>query len=154
MHPPLALNFAHQRHQGFLDGLAEAGLGLQAAWRIGPAVDRRSGLAAAQQLMGLAQRPTAMVVDNNLGGIGVLRGLLDLGLTLGRDVSVVVHGVIPGDSLLAGLDATTVTQPTAHATGVTMAEMVLRLLQAPQAGPYQVLRQPELVPGQTTGRRG
>ena len=154
VHSPLALNFAHQRHQGFLDGLAEAGLGLQAAWRIGPAVDRRSGLAAAQQLMGLAQRPTAMVVDNNLGGIGVLRGLLDLGLTLGRDVSVVVHGVIPGDSLLAGLDATTVTQPTAHATGVTMAEMVLRLLQAPQAGPYQVLRQPELVPGQTTGRRG
>ncbi|WP_342618860.1 substrate-binding domain-containing protein [Rhodoferax sp. GW822-FHT02A01] len=153
VHSPLELNFAMQRHTGFMRGMAQAGLSFDPAWLSGPAVDRRGGRAAVQALMGLAHPPTAIVVDNNLGGIGVMRGLMDMGVTLGKEVSVVVHGVIPADSLLAGLDATMVTQPTAHNTGTTMAEMVLQVLRDPLAGPYQVLRQPELVAGQTTGPR-
>lgn len=153
VHSPLELNFARQRHYGFLQAMDRAGLPFNPVWLAGPAVDRRSGRAAVQALMELAQPPTAVVVDNNLGGIGVLRGLMDLGLRLGKDISVVVQGVIPSDSLLAGLDATMVIQPTAHRTGVSMAEMVLQVLRAPDAGPYQVLRQPELVVGQTSGAR-
>jgi LacI family transcriptional regulator len=152
VHSPLALNFAAQRHRGYLLGLQEAGLTFDSAWLAGPAVDRRSGHQAAQSLMGLPNSPTAIVVDNNLGGIGVLRGLLDRGLGLGKDVSVVVHGVIPQDSLLSGLDVTTVTQPTAETTGKTMADMVLQVLREPERGPFQLLRQPELVLGQTSGR--
>ncbi|RFO96210.1 LacI family transcriptional regulator [Rhodoferax lacus] len=151
VHSPLLLNFAWQRHRGFLAGLQEAGLSFDPACLAGPAVDRRSGREAVQALMALNQPPTAIVVDNNLGGIGVMRGLMDRGLRLGKDISVVVHGVIPADSLLAGLDATMVTQPTAHSTGVTMADMVLQVLREPAAGPFQMLRQPELVVGQTTG---
>lgn len=151
VHSPLELNFAQQRHHGFMEALQESGLRFNPAWLAGPAVDRRSGRAAIQALMALPQAPTAVVVDNNLGGIGVLRGILEMGLSLGKDVSVVVHGVIPNDSLLAGLDATMVTQPTAYNTGVCMAEMVLQVLREPGAGPLQVLRQPELVVGQTTG---
>jgi DNA-binding LacI/PurR family transcriptional regulator len=62
--------------------------------------------------------------------------------------------VIPADSLLAGLEPTMVTQPTAQRTGETMAEMVLQVLREPERGPIQLLRQPELVIGQTTGSRG
>ncbi len=152
-HSPLELNFALQRQRGFLLALQEAGLAFDPAWLAGPAVDRRGGRAAVQALMALPKRPTAIVVDNNLGGIGVLRGLMDAGLVLGRDISVVVHGVIPSDSFLAGLSPTMVIQPTAHSTGVAMAEMVLQVLHAPGAGPYQLLRQPDLVVGQTTGAR-
>jgi LacI family transcriptional regulator len=79
---------------------------------------------------------------------------MDRGLTLGKDISVVVHGVIPSDSLMAGLEPTMVTQPTAHRTGETMAEMVLQVLREPERGPFQLLRQPELVVGQTSGSRG
>jgi LacI family transcriptional regulator len=153
VHSALALNFALQRHCGFLAGLQAAGLAFDPACLAGPAVDRRSGHEAVQALMGLPNPPSAIVVDNNLGGIGVLRGLLDRGLVLGKDVSVVVHGVIPADSLLAGLDITMVTQPTAQSTGETMAEMVLQVLREPARGPYQLLQQPELVVGQTTGKR-
>jgi LacI family transcriptional regulator len=153
VHSPLALNFAAQRHSGFQAGLREAGLAFDPAWLAGPAVDRRSGHDAVQALIALPNRPTAVVVDNNLGGIGVLRGLMDQGLVLGKDISVVVQGVIPSDSLLAGLDVTMVTQPTAQITGETMAEMVLRVLREPENGPFQLLRQPELVIGQTTGRK-
>jgi LacI family transcriptional regulator len=151
VHSPLELNFAQQRHRGFLQALEQSGLSFDAAWLAGPAVDRRSGRTAVQKLMAQAHKPTAVVVDNNLGGIGVLRGLMEMGLQLGKDISVVVQGLIPQDSLLAGVDATMVVQPTAHATGVGMAEMMLQVLRAPEQGPYQVLRQPELVLGQTTG---
>ncbi len=151
VHSPLELNFAFQRHRGFLDALHEAQCPFNPAWLVGPASDRRSGLIAAKQLLDLPLCPTAIVVDNNLGGVGVLRGLMNEGIVLGRDISVVVHGVIPRDTLLFGLDVTMVTQPTAHSTGVAMAEMVLQVLNDPHAGPYHVLRQPELVSGSTTG---
>jgi LacI family transcriptional regulator len=153
VHSPLALNFAMQRHQGFQLALKAAGLAFDAAWLAGPAVDRRGGREAVQALMALPNPPTAIVVDNNLGGIGVMRGLMDLGLALGQDVSVVVQGVIPADSLLLGLEPTMVVQPTAHRTGETMADMVLQVLREPQQGPFQMLRQPELVLGQTSARR-
>ena len=148
------MNFALQRHRGFQTALREAKLEFDPDWLAGPAVDRRSGREAVQAMMALPNPPTAIVVDNNLGGIGVMRGLMDLGLVLGKDISVVVHGVIPADSLLAGLEPTMVTQPTAHRTGETMAEMVLQVLREPGRGPFQLLRQPELVIGQTTGSRG
>jgi LacI family transcriptional regulator len=153
VHSPLALNFAVQRHCGFLVGLQEAGLTFDPAWLAGPAVNRRSGHDVVHALLALPNPPTAIVVDNNLGGIGVLRGLLDMGVALGKEVSVVVQGVIPADSLLAGLDVTMVTQPTAQSTGEAMADMVLRVLREPEAGPFQLLRQPELVLGQTTGSK-
>ena len=151
VHSPLELNFALQRHHGFLAGLMEAGLVFDPTWLAGPAVDRRRGREAVHSLMATAHAPTAIVVDNNLGGIGVMRGLMDLGLVLGQDVSVVVHGVIPSDSLLAGLEPTMVTQPTAHRSGVAMADMVLQVLR--ERGPFHLLRQPELVVGQTSGPR-
>jgi LacI family transcriptional regulator len=154
VHSPLELNFALQRHRGFLAGMQEAGLVFDPAWRAGPAVDRRTGREVVQMLLALPHPPTAIVVDNNLGGIGVMHGLMDRGLALGKDISVVVHGVIPADSLMAGLEPTMVTQPTAHRTGETMAEMVLQVLREPERVPFQLLRQPELVVGQTTGRRG
>lgn len=153
VHSPLALNFAFQRHRGFVRAMQEGGLAFDAAWQVGPAIDRRSGQAALHALMGLRKRPSAIVVDNNLGGIGVLRGLMDMGCALGHDMSVVVHGLIPSDSLLGGVEPTMVIQPTANSTGMTMADMVLQILQAPATGPLQVLHMPELVVGQSTGKR-
>ena len=151
IHSPLELNFAFQRHRGFAAAMQAANLPFPDTFQVGASSDRRSGLEAVKKLMDLPLRPTAIVVDNNLGGIGVLRGLLDAGLTLGVDVSVVVHGVIPSDTFLFGLDVTTVTQPTAHTTGVAMAEMVLQVCNSSQGSPLQQLRQPELVVGSTTG---
>ena len=57
-----------------------------------------------------------------------MRGLLDMGVALGKEVSVVVQGVIPADFLLAGLDVTMITQPMAQSPGETMADMELRVL--------------------------
>ncbi len=151
VYSPLELNFAFQRHRGFVSALRQAGLECAESCQVGPAVDRRSGLEAVTRILALPERPTAIVVDNNLGGIGVLRGLMDAGVQPGQDVSVIVHGGIPSDTLLFGVNVTTVTQPTAHASGVTMAEMILQLLRNPELGPPQILRNSALVLGSTTG---
>jgi LacI family transcriptional regulator len=92
-----------------------------------------------------------VLVDNNLGGVGLIRGLMDAGLRVGQDISVVVHGDIPQDTLLTGLNVTTVTQPTPQTTGIALAEMVMQVLRDPESGPYQLLRQPALQVGSSSG---
>jgi LacI family transcriptional regulator len=151
VHAPLALNFAFQRHRGYVSALNAAGLEPLPHYCIGGVNDRRSGLQAAARLLALTPRPTAVLVDNNLGGVGLIRGVMDAGLRVGKDISVVVHGDIPQDTLLTGLNVTTVTQPTPQTTGFALAEVVMQVLHKPQEGPFQLLRQPELQVGTSTG---
>ncbi len=151
VHAHLELSFAFQRHRGFQHALAQAGLQCSPDQVVGNVIDRRSGAEAVKQILALKPFPTAIVVDNNLGGIGVLQGLKDAGLKVGRDVSVVVHGDIPVDVLTTGLEVTTVKQLTPHDTGSALAEMVLQVLNKPQGGPYQILKKSVLVVGFTSG---
>ena len=151
VHAALALNFAYQRHAGFVNAMQKLGLVCPAECMLGAFADKRGGLFAVSQLLALKHRPTAIVVDNNLAGIGVVRGLLDAGIDLGKEMSVVVHGELPNDSLLSDMSITLVTQPTAHDSGVTMAEMVLQLLKGGDQKPMHDLRQSTLTVGSTTG---
>ncbi|QDL55988.1 LacI family DNA-binding transcriptional regulator [Rhodoferax aquaticus] len=147
VHAPLELNFASQRHVGFLAALRAAGLDCPLSYQVSGVNDRRGGLGAVARLLALEAPPTAIVVDNNLGGVGVIRGLMDAGIRVGADVSVVVHGDIPSDTLLPGMHVTTVSQATPYQSGQTMGDMLVRVLKHPEAGPYQVLRQPALIIG-------
>ncbi|MGQ0710062.1 MAG: substrate-binding domain-containing protein [Rhodoferax sp.] len=150
-HAPLELNFAYQRHRGFMTALERVDLQCPPQHQLGGVIDRRSGLEAAQRILALNPRPTAVVVDNNLGGVGVLRGLANAGIRLGQDMSLVVHGDVPPDTLLYGLEVTTVSQPTARRSGETLAEMALQVVHGDSHAPLQILRAPVLVVGSTTG---
>jgi LacI family transcriptional regulator len=152
VHAPLELNFAHQRHDGFLRGMAEAGLAVRPEYLVLGSLDRRGGYAAGLHLLTLVERPTAVLVDNNLGGVGVVRALLETGLVIGRDMSVVVNDGIPQDTLLMGHDIAAVTQPTAYESGATMADMLLSLIEGKPLDRPQVLLQPKFVAGASIGR--
>lgn len=151
VHAPLSLNFAFQRHRGFLDALRRERLSCPLHYQVGGVANKRGGALAASQLLAQSPRPTAVVVDNNLAGIGLIRGLMDAGVQVGRDISVVVHGEFPDDTLLSALPITLVTQPTARASGEAMAEMVLEMLRDESARPLQILRSSSLAVGSTTG---
>jgi LacI family transcriptional regulator len=114
--------------------------------------DRRSGYAAVEKLLLLPRRPSAILVDNNIGGVGVLHALLNAGMVLGRDVSVVVDGGNPTDTLLHQIDVAAVMQPTPAESGKTMAEMLLQLIagEKPKEGEH-VLLQPQFVSGKSVG---
>ncbi|WEF32306.1 substrate-binding domain-containing protein [Pseudoduganella chitinolytica] len=146
---PLTLNFARQRRDSFIASLDAAGLAPDPRCVVESAIDRRSGYQAMQQLLAVAPRPTAVIVDNHLSGVGAVRALLDAGLRIGTDISLIVWGSMA--DTLAGLDVTTIDQPDARAAGAKMAQMLLARLAGTPAANLQELWQPRLVAGSTVG---
>ncbi|QBE63541.1 substrate-binding domain-containing protein [Pseudoduganella lutea] len=147
---PLTLNFARQRRDSFIHCLTYAGLAADPRLLIESAIDRRSGYQAMQQLLAEAERPTAVIVDNHLSGVGAVRALLDAGVGIGSDMSLVVWGRMA--DALAGLDVATIDQPDARAAGARMGAMLLALLEGAPAASLQELWQPVLLPGASVGR--
>jgi LacI family transcriptional regulator len=147
---PRTLNFARQRRDSFVQCLAEAGLVADPRYLIESAIDRRSGYGAMQQLLEGSPRPTAVIVDNHLSGVGAVRALLDAGIAIGQDISLVVWGRMA--DALAGLDVATIDQPDARAAGAKMGTMLLALLEGAPAASLQELWQPVLLPGATIRR--
>lgn len=156
VHVPLHYNFASQRHAGYVQAMRENGLEVDPAWVQGGGLDRRDGYQATQVLLQLNPRPTAVVVDNNIGGVGLLRALLDAGVAIGREISVIVNEGLPEDTLFDGPSVAAVAQPTPYRSGQTIGDMVRDMLQqrsskeAPGA-PTQILRQPEFTDGDSIG---
>ncbi len=149
---PLDMNFACQRKEGYLACMAEAGLTPDPRYMIPNTMDRRSGYQGMQQLLECSPRPTAVVVDNHLSGVGAMRALLDAGIEVGKDISIIVWGSMA--DTLAGIDVTTVDQPDPRAAGAKMIDMLLALAAGAAPETLQVLWQPVLVPGATVGRPG
>lgn len=151
VHAPLTYNFAHQRRAGFVRGMRAARLPMPPEYERLAGLDRRSGYAACMDLLNLAPRPTAIIVDNNLCGVGVVRALMQSGITVGKEVSVVVHDGVPTDTLLIGQEIAAIDQPTARDSGTTMAGMLLALIERKRLRERHVLRQPVFVPGRSLG---
>jgi LacI family transcriptional regulator len=132
-----------------MQAMAGAGLAVDPRHLVGDTLDRRSGHQAMQQLLACSPRPTAVIVDNHLSGIGAVRALVDAGITLGRDMSIIVWGQLA--DTLACSDVTTIDQPEPRKAGARMVEMLLALVNGTPAAQLQELWQPVLVPGTTVG---
>ncbi|HMC48562.1 MAG TPA: substrate-binding domain-containing protein, partial [Caballeronia sp.] len=147
---PLELNFACQRSESFLAAMSGAGLAIDPRYLIADTLDRRSGHHAMLQLLACSPRPTAVIVDNHLSGVGAVRALLDAGVDIGKDMSVIVWGSM--NDTLAGSNVTTIDQPDPHKAGACMVEMLLALTNGAAPESLQELWQPVLQPGATVGR--
>jgi len=144
------LNFAAQRRAGYLETLADAAIVADPAYIVEDVFDRRSGYSAMMQLLALSQPPTAVIVDNNLAGVGVMRALLDAGVVAGRDLSVIIYDGLPPDTLV-GTTVTSIIQPEPDKIGQQLAEMMLALLAGEDPTRLQVLWQPEIQVGTSDG---
>ena len=147
---PLAFNFARQRRDGFQACLQGAGLAPDPAHLIDNTLDRRSGYQAMQQLLATTPRPSAVIVDNHLSGVGAVRALLDAGIAIGREMSVIVWGSV--EDSLVGSNVTTIDQPDSDKAGAQMIDMLKALVGGADPSSLQVLWQPALVAGQSVGR--
>ena len=123
---PLTLNFAAQRRAGYLSALREAGIDADPALLVESPFTHDGGQQAARALLALAEPPSALLVDNNIAGSGAFRGLIDSGLRLGADLSLIVYDGVPPD-IAHPYRVTAVVQPTGHASGRALAELMLRL---------------------------
>jgi LacI family transcriptional regulator len=146
---PLDMNFARQRFDSFNLAVQRAGLNTDARYFIENTNDRRSGYLAMQTLLACDPRPTAVIVDNHMSGVGAMRALLDAGIKIGKEVSIIVWGKM--EDSLAGYHVTTVDQPHPDLAGAKMIEMLLALQAGTSPEQLQVLWQPVLVGGETVG---
>jgi LacI family transcriptional regulator len=151
LHAPQTLNFASQRRTGFERAMREAGLQIKHDLVVEGGMSRRSGYAATQRLLELKKRPTAILVDNNLCGVGAVRALLDYKVVIGSEMSVLVYDGVPIDTLLNSQRISAIEQPTAYETGKTIAEMLLAQISGQQTTAVHVLRQPMLLRGDSVG---
>ena len=152
IHASPTLNFASQRRAGFERAMRAAGLEIRSDSVVEGGIHRRSGYAAAVRLLMLRpDRPTAIIVDNNLCGIGVVRALLDNRIAIGKEVSVVVYDGVHHDTLLLEQRIAAIEQPTAYQAGETLADMLLTSMQGGVLQHRQVLYQPVFMPGDSIG---
>ncbi len=150
IHASLDYNFAAQRHAGYLAALRAAGIDPEETLIAKSPISRTGGYKAMEELLALDTPPTALLVDNNLAGIGVLRALGAHGLQPPRDLSVIVYDGVPTDIPLP-YTVTAVQQPTGEQSGRIMARQILAILAGKPVDEVHHLGQPVIEAGGTDG---
>lgn len=148
---PLTMSFAAQRRAGFLGALGEADIQPDASLMIECEFDRVHGYEATRALLELAEPPTALLVDNNIAGVGAFRAIRDSGKQLGTDISLIVYDGVPSD-VASPCTVTSVLQPTGHSSGRIIAELILDAIAG--KGQAHRLAQPHIEPGDSDGPPG
>lgn len=103
----------------------------------------QNGRKLAAMFMQLSPRPTAILAINDLTACGIMRGLIENGIKVPRDVSVIGFDNIELSAMVSP-PLTTVSQP-AFETGRLACRMLLDGMGGEGAGDVSVMLQPQLV---------
>ncbi len=146
------MDFSARRQAGYLAALEARGLTADPELIASREMTEFNGHRAARAMLALDRPPTAFLVSSLISAIGVRRALHDLGLTMGRDVSVITHDDDLG-YLKNGDDVPifTATRSSVREAGSRAAEMLLGLIADTASGPRTRLLETELIIGQSTG---
>ncbi len=98
--------YAHLRHDGFLAGMAEAGLEANPTTMAEGVLDIPAGEAAGRRILSADAPPTAVVCALDLAALGLYRAADGMGRQVGRDLAVIAYDGIP-DSAVANPPLTT-----------------------------------------------
>jgi LacI family transcriptional regulator len=140
------------RFAGYRQGLAAAEISYDPELKEEGDLTPSGGYQAAQRLLDLPQRPTAIACINDLTAIGVLHAAHDQGLEVGRDLAVTGFDGI-ADAAHTQPPLTTLNQPV-YAIARQLASMLLAQINGQPLPQRQVVIQPEIVIRQsTTGKR-
>ena len=146
------MDFAMRRRKGYLGALAAAGITPDPMLMRQAEMTEPYGYRAAQEMIQLPDPPTAFLASSMIVAYGILRGLSDMGLKLGRDISVITHddelSYLPNDG---DVPLFTATRSSVREAGRRAARMLLRLVAEPECGPLTELMETSLVLGASTG---
>jgi LacI family transcriptional regulator len=141
---------SRDRLQGYRDGLTEVGLPFDAELVREGDFLQASGFKHAQSLLQLENPPTAIVASNDVMALGAMDATKALGLTVGKDISIVGFDDIYMASQ-AYPPLTTVRQPLAE-MGETAVELLVTLLQGQTILTLRRELPTELIVRESTGR--
>lgn len=86
---PPHLIVSQDRLEGYEKALSEAGLPKKSQWIVEGEFLQESGYRAMSLIMSVPERPTALVITDDVVAVGVLRGLTELGYQVPNDISMV-----------------------------------------------------------------
>ncbi|QBY02586.1 LacI family transcriptional regulator [Rhodophyticola sp. CCM32] len=91
----LDYTYAHLRREGYLAGLAEAGLDVAPELMTGDAITMAQGETQGEVLLDLPDRPSAIVCALDLAALGLYRAAARRGVRIGPDLAVIAYDGIP-----------------------------------------------------------
>jgi LacI family transcriptional regulator len=131
------------RRRGYLAALAEHDLAADPSLVIESGYTEEGGARAAQRLLALADRPTAIFAVTDMTAIGAYGVARRMGLRIPEDVAIVGYNDIPlASRMLPGL--ATVHVPI-HEFGSVAARLLLEQIETGQSSQRRVIFNPELV---------
>ncbi|MFC4779293.1 LacI family DNA-binding transcriptional regulator [Paenibacillus sp. GCM10023252] len=124
---PPNLTVSNDRMEGYVKALRDADLEMRTEWIVEGEFLQESGYRAMSFFMSLPERPTALVVIDDVVAFGVLRGLTELSYKVPEDISIVSFNNI-ALSELATPPITSIDIGT-YQLGYTASQTLIRLIQ-------------------------
>lgn len=145
---PENVQASRDRMEEYLNVLNENDLATTPDWRRYAGFTQASGRGAAQRMLSLPARPTAIFAANDVTALGVLEAAEELGLRVPRDLSLVGYDDISYASL-PRIQLTTIAQPAVE-MGQIAASWLFETLEDPGIPGLQRTLTPRLVVRSTT----
>jgi len=145
---PEDVQASRDRMEAYVDVLNENGLATIPDWRRYAGFTQASGREAAQRMLSLPARPTAIFAANDVTALGVLEVAEELGLQVPHDLSLVGYDDISYASL-PRIQLTTIAQPAVE-MGQIAATWLFEALEHPETPGLQRTLAPRLVVRSTT----
>lgn len=135
---PSLINSSADRVVGYRQALAAAGISEDPELIVSGNFEHESGYRACQQLLALAEPPTAIFVSNDLMAVGALCAIHEAGLRVPDDLSVVGYDDIPLASFTVPR-LTTIAQPAGELGARAVDLLVKRLAVKPATACHERL---------------
>jgi len=146
---PENVQASRDRMEAYLNVLSENGLATLPDWRSYAGFTQAAGREAAQRMLSLSRRPTAIFAANDVMALGVLEVAEGLGLRVPSDLSLVGYDDISYASL-PRIQLTTIAQPAVE-MGQIAANWLFDVLDHPGIPRLQRTLTPRLMVRSTTG---
>ena len=146
------MDFAVRRRKGFEAALAERGLQADPSLVAHDEMTEGFGYSRAREMLRRPDAPTAFVVSSYIPAIGVRRAIGEMGLRMGRDVSVVIFDDDLSYFRVSGdVPAFSAVRSSVRQAGLMAAEMLLDIIANPTPEHRTHLLEAELTIGRSTG---
>ncbi|SPF76131.1 HTH-type transcriptional regulator RafR [Aliiroseovarius pelagivivens] len=145
------MDFAARRRAGYEAAMASRGITPDPTLMFSAEMTEAQGHDLTRSLLGRQDPPTAILVSSMIMAIGVRRGIEELGLTMGRDVSLITYD----DDLSyfrngSDIPVYTSTRSSVREAGRHAAQMLIDIING-KDGPTELLLEAELTLGLSTG---
>ncbi len=147
-----SMNFASKRRDGYISALSENKINLDTNIMRSDDLTEYYGYASAKSLLSQPNAPTAFLVSSYIVAIGIQRAATEIGLRVGKDVSIVTHD--DDLSYFSNHKETpqfTATRSSVREAGRRAAIMLLDIIENPTKKPQNELLKADLVVGLSTG---